>query len=161
MDRFLLPYPHTLFPLDTAKGVDRLQDRCRKAIATADHFEASALLAEAIGFKAEEGAQKPEDALDFSGWTTPVVGGEGVEGEAANADIRRMFDDATSRSQAGAMTRDTGQTATGRPAAIAVHDDGDVKSGLKIRLHMNSLPRLGLEIARGAEALRSGRRDRE
>jgi len=40
---------------------DRLQDMCRKAIATADHFEASALLAEAIGFKAEQGVQKPED----------------------------------------------------------------------------------------------------
>ena len=122
--------------------LDRVQDRCWKAIATADHFEARALLAEAIGFKAEEGAQKPEDALDFSGWATPVVRGEGVEGEAADADVRRVLDYAASSSQAGAMTGDTGQTATRRPAAIAVHDDGDVKSGLKIRLHMKSLPRI-------------------
>jgi hypothetical protein len=88
--------------------LDRLQDRCRKAIATADHFEASALLAEAIGFKAEEGAQKPEDALDFGGGTTPVIGGEGVESEAADADLGRVLDDATSSSQAGAMSGNTG-----------------------------------------------------
>jgi hypothetical protein len=134
--------------------LDRLQDRCRKAIATADHFEASALLAEAIGFKAEEGAQKPEDALDFGGWTTPVVGGEGVESEAADADVGRVLDDATSSSQAGAMTGNTRQIATRRPAAVAVHDDGDVKYGLKIRLHMKSLPRLGLQIGQGAKSLR-------
>ncbi len=119
--------------------LDRLQNRCGKAIATADHFEASALLAEAIGFKAEEGAQKPEDALDFGGWTTPVVGGEGVESEAADADVGCVLDDATSSGQAGAMTGKTGQAATGRPAAVAVHDDGDVKSGLKISLHMKSV----------------------
>jgi len=41
-----------------------------------------------------------------------------------------VLDNAADCSDTGAMTGDTGQSAMRRPASIAVHDDGYVKTGV-------------------------------
>ena len=63
---------------------------------------------------------------DFSRGTLPVLDGKGVEGEDFEAEPRRGLDDVPDRVDAGAMPLDARQVPLAGPAAVAVHDDGDV-----------------------------------
>jgi len=56
----------------------------------------------------------------------PVVGGEGVQRQRGDAEVRSGCDDAAHGFGAGAMAGTAWQAAARGPAAVAVHDDRDV-----------------------------------
>ena len=56
----------------------------------------------------------------------PVLGRKSVEREIFDADFARRADDFARGIRAAPMTLDARQTMLLRPAAVAVHDDGDV-----------------------------------
>ena len=56
----------------------------------------------------------------------PVLRAEGVEGEGLEPDAARLARHRPDRLRALAVSRDAGQAARLGPAAVAVHDDGDV-----------------------------------
>jgi hypothetical protein len=62
----------------------------------------------------------------FVAWPLPVLDGEGVEGDGAELEARRGLDDLAHRGDAGAVALDARQVARAGPAAVAVHDHGDV-----------------------------------
>jgi hypothetical protein len=105
---------------------DLAQQWFRNAIATADDLEVSPLLAQPFALEAKEGADDPEDALHLLRWPGPVVGRECIEGEHPDAELRRVLDDATNRCDSCAVAGNAGKSTMRRPAAIAIHDDGDM-----------------------------------
>ena len=64
--------------------------------------------------------------MDLGGGAFPVFGGEGVEGEVADAAVTGGLDDGADGLDAAAMALDAGEPAFLGPAAVAIHDDGDV-----------------------------------
>ena len=78
----------------------------------------------------ELGAQVPleqhHQRADFGGRTLPVLDRERVERQHFEPEPRRGLDDVAHRVDAGAMPLDARQVPLPGPAAVAVHDDGDV-----------------------------------
>ena len=71
-------------------------------------------------------AQQAHQKIDFGLRAAPVFQREGVEGEARELQACAGFDDFAGGFHSGAMAGDARQMALLRPAAVAVHDDGDV-----------------------------------
>src|ERR1700736_448347 len=82
-------------------------------------------------------AQQLHERAHFVLGPAPVVAGERKQRELGDAEIRRRFDDAPCRGDARPVPGRSWQTATHRPAAIAVHDNGHVKAlfALQSTLH--------------------------
>ena len=76
---------------------------------------------------ADEALQKAHEVRDFLGRAPPVLGREAVDGQVADAEIAGGAHGATDRFDAAAMALEPRQAALGRPTAIAVHDDGDMR----------------------------------
>ena len=64
---------------------------------------------------------------DFRARPLPVLDRERVERQDVDAEPRRRFHDVAHRVDAGAVAFDPRQVPLRRPAAVAVHDDGDVR----------------------------------
>src|SRR5579883_1735424 len=71
-------------------------------------------------------AEDAHQRLDFPVRPGPVLGGEGVEGEHADAELVGLLGDAPDVTGAGLMAGRSGQPLALRPAAVAVHDDAHV-----------------------------------
>lgn len=91
--------------------VDFSQDRLCQSIAPANNLESHTAQPEPFSLEAQEGAQQPKDALDFGERTTPVIGGERVEGEATDTGVECALDHAPRSGDPGTMTGDAGQAA--------------------------------------------------
>src|SRR6185436_7287456 len=100
-----------------------------QAVAAADHRQAHAVLHAAGGLLAEVVVEELHQAHRLFQGAAPVVGGEGVQRQRADAEIGRRLDDVVDGVGAAAVALEAGRAATDGPAAIAVHDDGDVQSG--------------------------------
>src|SRR5690606_20537511 len=72
------------------------------------------------------GAHQPHQVRDLLGGTPPGLGREAEYGQAADAQRRRGLHRALQRLDALAVTHGARQAAGLRPAAIAVHDQGDM-----------------------------------
>ena len=70
--------------------------------------------------------QQTPQALDFGAGPFPVLLGKSVEGQAADAQAGAGFNRHTNGLYAGLVTSDAGQAAAAGPAAVAVHDHGEV-----------------------------------
>ena len=75
---------------------------------------------------AEIFAKELHEKFDLRFGAAPVFHGEGVEGERLDVEARAGFDGHASGLRAGSVTCDAGKMAFLGPAAVAVHDDGDV-----------------------------------
>src|ERR1043165_2894292 len=62
----------------------------------------------------------------FVARTLPVLDGKRVEGDDVELEAGGGLDDLAHRGDAGAVALDAGEVACAGPAAVAVHDDGDV-----------------------------------
>src|SRR6185437_16117340 len=82
-----------------------------------------------------------EEALHLRGRARPVVARERVNTERPDAHVRRVFDDALESGDARTMTGHAREALARRPAAVAIHDDGDVQArvGLSDRSGGNAL----------------------
>ena len=77
-------------------------------------------------FLANVFAEELHEEFDFGFGAAPVFDGEGVEGEGFDAQAGAGFDGCAGGIRAGAVTGDAREMALLGPAAVAVHDDGDV-----------------------------------
>jgi hypothetical protein len=75
--------------------------------------------------------QTGNQRADFIGRAVPIVRGKCKQREFGDAEVGRGFSHPAHGFDAGTMTGEPWQPATGRPAAIAVHDYGDVKVGFR------------------------------
>src|SRR5689334_18728582 len=89
-------------------SIDFLEHWSRQPITPSNHAEPNATLPELFGLKAQEGAQQPEDALHLGRRPGPVIGREGVEREARDAEIQGALHDTPHRSGSSAMACDAG-----------------------------------------------------
>ena len=96
-----------------------------EAIAAADDFETRALLAETVVSR-RRNARMIQKMLSTSVAGRPSCRRKGVEREAGEADVGCVLDDAAHGCDSGAVAGDAGEAAPLSPAAIAIHDDGDV-----------------------------------
>ena len=71
-------------------------------------------------------AEQAHQEIHFGLGAAPVFEREGVEGEARQLQARAGFDDFARGFYSGAVSGDARQVAALRPAAVAVHDDGEV-----------------------------------
>ena len=75
---------------------------------------------------AHETLEEAHQVGDLLGGPAPVLGGEAVQGEIADADLAGGTDGAPDGLDAAPVSLDPRQAAPRRPAAVAVHDDGDM-----------------------------------
>ena len=75
----------------------------------------------------DEALQQAHQVGDLLGRTAPVLGREAVDGQVADAEIAGGAHGAADRLDAAPMALEPRQPALGRPAAVAVHDDGDMR----------------------------------
>ena len=77
-------------------------------------------------FLAQVLPQQPHQEIDFRFGPAPILHGKSVKRERRNIQPRAGLDDDPRRFHSGAVTGHARQMPALRPAAIAVHDDGDV-----------------------------------
>ena len=75
---------------------------------------------------ADETLQEAHEVRDLFGRPAPVLGREAVEGQVPDAELAGRAHRPPDRLDAAPMALEARQAALGRPAAVAVHDDGDV-----------------------------------
>src|SRR5690349_4581790 len=77
--------------------------------------------------------EQAHERLHLKSRTLPVVYTESIEGEVLDPQFNSRFDRGPHRFGAGGMTLPAQLTATARPTAVAVHDDGYVARKLTCR----------------------------
>ena len=70
--------------------------------------------------------QKPHDGRHLRRRPLPVLGGKGVDGEVVDADVLAVGGDDAEGLRPGGVAGGAGKALPCGPAAVAVHDDGDV-----------------------------------
>ena len=98
----------------------------RQRFGAADHVEADVVAQQRLELEAEVALEQHHQRADFGGRALPVLDRKRVKGQDFEAQARRGLDDVADRVDAGAMAFDARQVALAGPAAVAVHDDGDV-----------------------------------
>ena len=132
---------------------DFLKRQFWQSIAPADNLEPYAVFTQASGFQAQVSPQEPKDAFHLGSRPTPVVGRKRVERKTCYAKRGRAFHNAAHCGHSGAMAGDAGQSTPFRPAAISIHDDGDVQPRLSVSLHINFLEPPDSRAVRGSLSL--------
>src|SRR5207237_882676 len=97
-----------------------------EAIALANHPDPHAIAMQRGEVIADEAAQQAEQIADLARRPRPVLGRERKYGEIANTELVRGAHDPAQRLDAAAMTLRPRQSARRSPAAIAIHDDGNM-----------------------------------
>src|SRR5262249_44625726 len=105
-----------------------------------------ALAVQTIHVRADGLPHQAHQRLHLVGGATPILGGEGVDGEHRDGVVVAEPDGAPQRLDPGTVAQGAWQVALGRPAAIAIHDDGDVPR--------HSLPLAEVELGQLRVALR-------
>ena len=91
-------------------------------------------------FALDVGAEDPHQALDLGERPLPVLGREGVERQVGDAEVGTGPDDLGHAPRAARVAVETVHAARRGPAAVAVHDDPDVKRRDTAFLHVAHLP---------------------
>ena len=108
---------------------DRRGDAVRQTVAAADHGKADAVADQALDLTCEVEPQQRHQPCDLGLGPPPVVAGERIERQRADALLGRRLHDPPDRLDAGFMAAEARQATPGRPSSIAVHDDADMKFG--------------------------------
>jgi hypothetical protein len=98
----------------------------RQSVAAAENAQAHARLLQPRQITGHIGPHQPHQVRDLLGRTAPVLGREAEDGQALDAEIGRGLDRALQRLDPLAMSHGARQAPGARPAAVAVHDDGDM-----------------------------------
>ena len=106
---------------------------------SSDVFQANVVLVQGGDFRLQIAAQQAHQEIDFAARTLlPVLFGKGIQRQPGNSDAGRSFDGGTYGCNSGAMSGHARQVPAARPAAVAVHDDGDVfREPFRIKLSVN------------------------
>src|SRR5262249_47286543 len=92
----------------------------------ADRAEAYIVAHQFGKLKAEIEAEQAPERLHLASRALPVFGGKSVESKSADPHSNAGFDDCSNGRDTRLMPRNSRQAAPPRPAAVTVHDDGDV-----------------------------------
>ena len=92
----------------------------------AGHAQAHLVFMQLVLVLLEEGLEQRHQAGHFVFWAHPVFGAEGVDGEIFDAVVAAGAQDGAQGIRAGAVPEEARPSALLGPAAVAVHDDGDV-----------------------------------
>ena len=103
--------------------------RCRargKPVQPAQVADFDAVFVQLEGLLVYRFLQEVEQAVNLFFGALPVFGGEAVEGEVFEAELAEVFNRRAHVFHARLVPFEAGQAALLRPAAVAVHNDGDV-----------------------------------
>jgi len=92
----------------------------------ADEADAHAVAVQRLDLAAEGAHEQFHQQAHFQRRPLPVFLAEGEQGQHLDAETVAGADDAPRRADAGAVAERPRAMALPRPAAVAVHDDGDV-----------------------------------
>ena len=109
---------------------DRVEKAARDAVAASNDAGADSLPQQTFAFGVEMPGEQGHQRAHFALRPGPVIGGESIGGENGNAAVRGNLDDAAQSVGTGLVTRHPRQAGTGGPAAIAIHDECDMKAAL-------------------------------
>ena len=110
--------------------VEQRGDVGGEALAAADHPHPHVVGVQFGEIVADEAFQQPHQQRNLLGRTAPVFGRKAVDRQERNADLDGGAHRPPHRLDAAAVAFETRQAARLRPAAVAVHDDGDVPGRL-------------------------------
>ena len=116
-------------PVGPGQGLDPLElpERGRgDALPPADDLEPEVVLDEEPVVPDQVLPEEPPEPADLVAGPFPVLAREGEEGQDVDAEAGRGLDDLPDRRGAGLVALDPGQPPLPGPAAVAVHDHGDV-----------------------------------
>ena len=106
--------------------IDRAASTLAQLVQVAQHPDRHALLPKLGGLPRDVFLQQLHQGFDLAGRTLPVLLAEGEERQNPYAGLQTALDHLADRFHPGMMAQRTGQRASLGPAAIAIHDDGDV-----------------------------------
>ena len=109
-------------------AADGIGNAAGQAVATADHGQTDAVAHQRFDLAGEIDPQQRHQTHDLRPGSPPIVAGERIERQRADALIRGGLDDTADRLDAGFVSAQPGQPLACRPPAIAVHDDANVKA---------------------------------
>src|SRR3990172_5959359 len=98
----------------------------RQGIQAADVQQADALLVQGGQLAVDDAADEAQQRVHLAARPPPVLGRKGEERQVLDTALAERLDDAADVLRAGAVARLARETALLRPAAVAVHDQGDV-----------------------------------
>ncbi len=107
-------------------GLELAHHRRVQLLPAAEDVEADVVLSQRLPLPAHVLLEQVHQRPDLEPRALPVLHREGVEGEHLEAEAGRRLDRLAHRGDARPVPFDAGQVARLRPAAVAVHDDGDV-----------------------------------
>jgi hypothetical protein len=102
-----------------------------EALALADDAHAHVALMQFGEILADEATQQTHQIADFRRWPRPVFRAEGENRQSGNTDIGCRAHRTAQSFHATAVAFYSRQTARGRPAPVAIHDDGDMPRHFK------------------------------
>ncbi len=108
-------------------GVQFMEDIVGQACPTSDDSKSDIVLQKRLLLHRQHFDEESHQGIDLAGGSFPVLLTEGVQGQRSDPDSRTVFDDSSRRCHPGSMALEARLLALGRPATIAVHDDGDVR----------------------------------
>ena len=110
--------------------IDGFADGCLnvrgQSVDAAEVDEADAPFVEILGLVFNCGGEELKEACNLFLGASPVLGGEGVEGEVLDAVFGEAVNDGADVGDTSAMALETGQVAALGPSSIAIHDYGHV-----------------------------------
>src|SRR4029079_18388330 len=112
--------------------VDQAEQVVLEARPRADHADPDTVLVQIGEVATDEAAQQAKQIVDFLARTRPVLRGEAEQSEMGYAELLRGVDRAPYALDALAVAFRARQTALGRPAPLAVHDDRDMTGDLSV-----------------------------
>ena len=101
-------------------------DQFRQPIDLPDDFEAHIVFVQLWCLGLQVMDQIFHQRIDFLLWPVPILDRKGVEGQILDAQLTGGPDDDARGVCAGAMALDSRQMPLPGPAAIAIHDDGNM-----------------------------------
>ena len=101
-------------------------EQLRERVTGTDEAQLDAVLVEGVDFALEDLDEQPHQRIHLTGRTLPVLAAEGKEGQDLDPLANAFLHHGAHALDPGAMPRDPWQMALPGPAAVAVHDDGDM-----------------------------------
>ncbi len=98
----------------------------RQLVGAADNLQADIIAVNDGQFLAQILPQQPHQEIDFGLGPAPVFHRKRVKRQRGNIQTRAGFDDGPRGFHSGAVPGDAWQMPALRPAAVAIHDDGDM-----------------------------------
>ena len=106
--------------------LDQRNDVGRERVPIADDLEPHVIGGKFLDIADDEPLEQAHQIADLVLGPLPVFGREGVEGQRLDAQVAGRAHDVADRLDPRAMPGDARQVALLGPAAVAIHDDGDM-----------------------------------